>query len=73
MRKPSFRRGLPITEYRQSTLRALADWIESDPLLRTEDQVLAEMMTELGFRRRGKNITEGLYSAIRQSREARRG
>jgi hypothetical protein len=40
------------------------DWIESDTLLRTEDQLLAEMMRILGFQRRGSKITATLAAAI---------
>lgn len=66
--KPGFRPGRPIGEYSASTLRALAIWVQSDTLLRTTDEVVAEMMKELGFKKRGKNIVAALEQAIESSR-----
>jgi hypothetical protein len=60
-----------IDEYSMSELATLACWIESDTLLRTEDQLLAEMMRVLGFMRRGSKITAALTNAIAWSRRAR--
>jgi very-short-patch-repair endonuclease len=57
-----------IGEYSMSELATLARWIESDTLLRTEDQLLAEMMRVLGFMRRGSKITAALTNAIAWSR-----
>ena len=57
-----------ITDYRHDQLVALARWIESDTLLRTEEDLLAEMMVELGFRRRGKLIEDALTRAIAHAR-----
>ena len=42
-------------------------WIESDTLLRTEDELLAETMRTLGFTRRGSKITAALTAAIARS------
>ena len=70
--KPRFSRRLPIGEYSQQTLQALVDYIESDTLLRTEDQVIAELMVELGFQKRGKNIVAALQQAVRDARARRR-
>ncbi len=63
--------GLPITEYTLGELTALVKWIESDGLLRTEDEVLREAMGFLEFRRKGKRIEETLNRAIRQARAQR--
>ena len=60
-----------IDEYSMSELATLARWIESDTLLRTEDQLLAEMMRILGFMRRGSKITAALTNAIVWSRRAK--
>lgn len=57
-----------IHHYTQSDLVALIRWIESDTLLRTEDQLLDESIAALGFQRRGKNIVNTLRSAIRIAR-----
>jgi very-short-patch-repair endonuclease len=60
-----------IDEYSMSELATLARWIESDTLLRTEDQLLAEMMSILGFMRRGSKITAALTDAIAWARRER--
>ena len=57
-----------ITDYRLEQLVSLARWIESDTLLRTEDDLLSEMMGELGFQRRGKLIEDALTRAIALAR-----
>ncbi len=62
--RPRFVPGLPINQYDPQTLRALAAWIESDTLLRTQDEVVGEMMVELGFKRRGKNVVAALEAAV---------
>ncbi len=57
-----------ITDYSHSQLVDLARWIESDTLLRTDDDLIREMMNELGFKRSGKLITDALRMAIRDAR-----
>ena len=57
-----------IEDYTQQQLVRLAQWIESDTLLRTEDDLLREMMEELGFTRSGKRITAALTKAIQRAR-----
>ena len=54
----------PITEYQPSELVALIRWIDSDGLLRTEEETIREAMTALGFRRRGSRIETALRAAI---------
>ncbi|WP_423917871.1 AAA domain-containing protein [Candidatus Poriferisodalis sp.] len=61
-----------ITDYRHDQLVALARWIESDTLLRTESDMIAAMMDELGFRRGGSRIVAALEMAIRETRPRRR-
>ena len=56
-----------IGDYPPKQLVRLARWIESDTLLRTEDDLLREMMEELGFKRSGKRITGALKRAIRKA------
>jgi very-short-patch-repair endonuclease len=67
--RPPVRRGKPITDYTYFELESLARWIMSDTLLRTEDEMLEEMMLELGFRRRGARIVSTLTHAIRIARQ----
>ena len=57
-----------ITDYRHWQLVNLARWIESDTLLRTDDDLIREMMIELGFRRSGKRINDALKKAIKDAR-----
>jgi very-short-patch-repair endonuclease len=64
---PSIARGQPIESYTDAELFRLAQWIRSDDVLRTEDELLQEMMRELGFQRRGKNVVTRLTAAIIQS------
>lgn len=59
--------GAPITEYHHHELVRLARWIKSDTLLRTEDELLEEMIQELGYSRRGTRIVAALTKAIRDS------
>ena len=63
--RPSVPPGFKITEYSHAELVALARWTASDTLLRTEDQMLTEMMRELGFQKRGSRIVAALTDAIR--------
>jgi hypothetical protein len=46
----------------------LIHWIESDDLIRTEDELLLETMHELGFKRGGKKIVVRIRVAIKQAR-----
>jgi very-short-patch-repair endonuclease len=62
--RPAIPPGLAITEYSLGELIQVARWIRSDTLLRTEEQMLAEMMRELGFKRRGSRIIGELRRAI---------
>ncbi len=66
--RPQVVTGLKIEQYRADDLRAIVQWILSDGLLRTDDDLLAAALEELGFRRRGKRIDEALREAIRASR-----
>ena len=50
---PGIYPGLPITEYSNQELVALARWIYSDTLLRTDDDMHKEMRSHLGFKRGG--------------------
>jgi hypothetical protein len=64
-RRPVVRAGSPITQYSQDELVGLVRWITSDTLLRTEEQLIDELMRELGYQRRGPRIVEALTAAIR--------
>jgi very-short-patch-repair endonuclease len=62
--RPLIRPGAKSDDYTQQDLRLIVQWIESDTLLRTHDQLLTDVMTDLGFLRRGKRITDAISQAI---------
>ena len=66
--RPDIFPGLPITEYSKSELVALAGWVMSDTLLRTDDELLRELRLELGFKRGGSRINAALTEAIALAR-----
>lgn len=70
--RPNVPAGWKIDEYWDHQLIELTQWIESDDLLRTEDELIAEVMDELGFQRRGARIVAAIRSAIRRARQAKR-
>ena len=57
-----------IDEYTPGELATVVRWIESDTLLRTEEELLAETMRTLGFTRKGSKITAALTDAIALAR-----
>jgi len=69
--RPQLRPGQPITAYSQGQLVELVRWIESDTLLRTEEQVIDEVVRELGFQRRGPRIRAAVVAALRALRDQR--
>jgi len=57
-----------IHEYSRRELAELVRWIQSDGRLRTDEEIVDEMVDELGFGRRGKNIEAGIRRAIESAR-----
>ena len=53
-----------IDQYSMSELIQLLQWISSDSQLRTDDQLIDEMIVALGFSRRGARIDRAVQSAI---------
>ena len=68
---PRIPRYASITDYPLTTLVALMTWLESDGLLRTEEEVIDEAMRELGFARHGSRIDATLSQALKVSRHQR--
>ena len=66
--RPGVRAGFPIAEYTRHQLAVLAEWIMSDTLLRTDDELLRELRQELGFKRGGSRINPTLLEAIAVAR-----
>jgi hypothetical protein len=54
-----------IGDYPQSELRQLVRWLQSDGLLRTNQEIVAEMTRELGFARKGVKIVAAIEAAIK--------
>lgn len=66
--RPGIFRRNSIAEYTEPELGELIEWIESDGRLRTDEEIIEELMPELGFQRRGARIEGVLKSAIEQRR-----
>jgi hypothetical protein len=66
--RPRIPRYANITDYSLPTLAALMTWLESDGLLRTEEEVIDEAIRELGFARHGPRIDAALSQALKVSR-----
>ena len=49
-------------------LISIVKWIDSDTLLRDEDEVVEEVVMELGFKRHGAKIVAAIKSAVRAAR-----
>lgn len=60
--------GEGIERYSHAELVNLIQRIESDTLLRTEDELLSEAIRQLGFKKRGSRIVAALTDAIRAER-----
>ena len=69
-RRPYIDPGQPIDKYASYQLEALARWILSDTLLRTDDDLMDEMRKELGFKKLGSRIKAALQRAIDRVRAA---
>lgn len=61
-----------ITQYSRRELMVLVDWIQSDGRLRTDDEIIEELLPELGFRRRGVRIETVLKSVLEEYRNRQR-
>lgn len=53
-----------ITAYSEWELMALVEWIRSDGRLRTDEEIIEELLPELGFHRRGARIEGTLKSLL---------
>ena len=61
-----------IDAFTDGELQAMVRYVESDTLLRAREDLIAEVMTELGFERRGKKIVSRIGAAIDAVRSERR-
>ena len=58
-----------IAAYSQAELFWVVRWVESDGLLRTEQELLLEVMRALGFQRKGARIEQAVTEAIARYRD----
>jgi very-short-patch-repair endonuclease len=70
--RPSIGRRPAITDYANQELVQMVRWLQSDGRLRTDEELLEEMIEELGFERRGSRIAEVILRAIEAARATRR-
>lgn len=54
--RPSIATGVPIDQRDRTDLIRMLAWIESDGLLRTDEELLSALTLELGYKRRGTRI-----------------
>jgi len=65
--RPMVAPGLSIDEYSPTQLQELVRWVRSDGRLRTDDEILEEVMAALEFSRRGTRIVERINAAVAAS------
>ena len=70
-KRPSIMRLPEISDYSRTDLAELIQWLESDTLVRTKEQLIDEAVKELGYARRGPRIIAALEQAIRDSKKLR--
>jgi very-short-patch-repair endonuclease len=66
--RPDVPRRGTIAEYRSRELDALVAWCLSDGRLRTDDEIITEMVGILGFQRRGRRIEKAVRRALERLR-----
>jgi len=70
--RPQIPRRESINDYSQRDLVQLLEWISSDDHLRTDEELLSEMVPTLGFTRKGPRIEAAIRSALQTYRSGRR-
>lgn len=70
--RPLIRHYKSIDFVPRQMIDATVRWIESDGLLRTEDEIVVEATTLLGFQRRGRKITAAIEASIDRVRRSDR-
>ncbi|MGH8902720.1 MAG: AAA domain-containing protein [Egibacteraceae bacterium] len=66
--RPSVPYKRPINEYRHNDLVRLAQWIDSDNRLRTEEELAEVLFQDLRFSRHGSEIMKRLRAAVAEAR-----
>lgn len=65
--RPPIYPGSPIDEYYESTLLSLIKYVRSDGILRTREEEITELISELGFSKRGAKILRVLNYVLDQT------
>ena len=60
-----------ITQYSSSEIVALVDWVASDGQLRTDEELIADLIPVMGFNRRGARIEAAMKDAIQTWRQSK--
>jgi len=68
MRRPAIPRRQSIDEYSEEELEALVHWVQSGGKLLTDDEIVRQVMAELGFQRRGAKIDAAIRRGIERAR-----
>ena len=68
MRRPAIPRRQSIDEYSEEELEALVHWVQSGGKLLTDDEIVRQVMAELGFQRRGARIEAAIREGIARVR-----
>ena len=63
--KPNLSPKRPITEYAPHQLQIMINWVNSDGILRTEDEIIKETADALGFKRHGSRIKAAIRKIVR--------
>lgn len=64
-RRPTIAYARSINDVPEHQIQTVLDWIASDRVLRDDDELLREVMSALGFARRGRIIDERLTRSIK--------
>ncbi|WP_129628848.1 AAA domain-containing protein [Candidatus Oscillochloris fontis] len=70
--RPNILRGLPIGSYVRTELIAVVRWINSDGILRTDEEIMEELRKDLEFKRIGSRMREQFQTAIDMERRSQR-
>jgi very-short-patch-repair endonuclease len=67
-KKPWLPSGQSVDQYSNSQLAQMVRWVESDGCLRTDEEIVTEVVQALGFKRRGNRIVAAIKAAIPYAR-----
>lgn len=62
--RPELRKETTLSAYSDRELYDLVDWIQSDNIARTTDEIIDEMFEELGFQRRTASARDKLHKLL---------